>query len=157
MVDYGFKFKTPTARTISSLPAKLFGPRSNVMIVDPGLIGSIENNDSLINTSVFPEGFAGATKEKILIPVCCSKKRWCCIMLDLETTDICIYDPMGSSYIIRVRALAEKLATCLPDYTPRKYRVQPYQSDLGVQVDSYNCGVYVLVAFELFAGAAGLP
>ncbi|ETM30757.1 hypothetical protein L914_21570 [Phytophthora nicotianae] len=62
-------------------------------------------------------------------------------MLDLETTDICIYDPMGSSYILRVRAIAEKLATCLPDYSPRKYRVHPYQSDLGVQVDSYNCGV----------------
>ncbi|ETL77576.1 hypothetical protein L917_21482 [Phytophthora nicotianae] len=32
--------------TINTVMAKLFGPRSNVMIVDPWLIGSIESNNS---------------------------------------------------------------------------------------------------------------
>ncbi|GMF47033.1 unnamed protein product [Phytophthora fragariaefolia] len=68
----------------------------------------------------------------------------------------CIYDPMKSSYTVRVPALAESLIVQLPDYAPRKYRVHHYQTDLGIQVDSFNCGVYVLLAFEVFAGAQGL-
>ncbi|ETP53737.1 hypothetical protein F442_01382 [Phytophthora nicotianae P10297] len=35
-------------------------------------------------------------------------------------------------------------------------RVGTYESGLGVQVDSYNCGVYVLLAFEIFCGAEPL-
>ncbi|OWZ19049.1 hypothetical protein PHMEG_0006761 [Phytophthora megakarya] len=76
--------------------------------------------------------------------------------MNLELKDVCIYDPMKSSYANSVRAIMETLVTWLPDYAPRKYRAHHYQSDLGVQVDSYNCGVYVLLAFEEFAGAQGL-
>ncbi|ETM30618.1 hypothetical protein L914_21708 [Phytophthora nicotianae] len=44
----------------------------------------------------------------------------------------------------------------VPDFAPRTYRVQRVESDLGVQVDSYNCDVYVLLAFEAYAGAQDL-
>ncbi|GMF40777.1 unnamed protein product [Phytophthora fragariaefolia] len=77
-------------------------------------------------------------------------------MLDLDMKNVCTYDPMKSSYTVRVRALAESLIVQLPDYAPRKYRIHHYQTDLGIQVGSFNCGVYVLLAFEEFAGAQGL-
>ncbi|KUF93266.1 hypothetical protein AM587_10000684 [Phytophthora nicotianae] len=95
----------------------------------------------------------GATGEKILIPVICGKNHWCSIMIDLTCKDVLIYDPMNSSYGSKVRPLADKLVTMLPDFAPRKYRVRLYLSELGVQVDSYSCGMYMLLAFEVFAGA----
>ncbi|KAG3119022.1 hypothetical protein PI125_g2394 [Phytophthora idaei] len=64
-------------------------------------------------------------------------------MIDVELKDVYIYDPMASSYIVSIRAIAEKLVTQLPDYALRKYRVHHYQGDLGVQVDSYNCGTAI--------------
>lgn len=136
--------------------SKLFGERNDVVIVDPGVIGSIDNEDSPVNTRAFATIFAGKTNEKILIPICCSNTHWCCVMVNLNLNDVCIYDPMSSSYVVRVRAIAEKLAMQLPNYAPRKYRVHHYMGDLGVQVDSYNCGMYVLLAFEVFVGAQGL-
>ncbi|KAI9980283.1 hypothetical protein PInf_026464 [Phytophthora infestans] len=35
-------------------------------------------------------------------------------------------------------------------------RVRAFESGLGVQTDSYNCGIYVLLAFEMFCGAEPL-
>ena len=52
-----------------------------------------------------------------------------------------------------MRSLAEKLTSMVPDASPRRYRVRVYTDDLGVQVDSYNCGIYMLLAFEIFTGA----
>ncbi|ETO59257.1 hypothetical protein F444_22373 [Phytophthora nicotianae P1976] len=60
------------------------------------------------------------------------------------------YDPMSSSYSLTVRVLAQKIALHLPAITGR-YRVDPYVTDFGVQLDSYNCGIYVLLAFETFS------
>ncbi|KAF1775452.1 hypothetical protein GQ600_13346 [Phytophthora cactorum] len=52
--------------------------------------------------------------------MCCHKYHWCATMIDVELKDISIYDPTSSSYIVGVRAIAEKLATQLPDYAPRR-------------------------------------
>ncbi|KAG6944259.1 hypothetical protein JG687_00017967 [Phytophthora cactorum] len=78
---------------------------------------------------------------KILIPLCCHKNHWCRIVVDAQLKDACVYDLMFSSYNVSVRSIEEKLATKQPDYAPRKYCEHHYQGDLGVQVDSYNCGI----------------
>lgn len=142
--------------TMNIVMAKLFGSRSDVIIVDPSIIGSVEGEAMPGIAAVFADVFASVTNEKIFIPVCCSKNHWCGISLDLEMAEAAVYDPMGSTYALKVRALTEALLVQLPDYAPRKFRVRPYHTDLGVQVDSYNCGIYVLVAFEEIAGAKGL-
>ncbi|POM65766.1 Hypothetical protein PHPALM_18472 [Phytophthora palmivora] len=129
--------------TMNMVMAKLFGARNDVVIVDSSLVGSVDSRQTSLNTSIFSQVFAGKTSEKILIPVCWRKNHWCGIMMNLGLTGVCIYDSMGSSYALSVRGVAEKLVTQLPDYTPRIYRMHHYQSDLGVQVDSHNRGVYV--------------
>ncbi|ETP34000.1 hypothetical protein F442_17592, partial [Phytophthora nicotianae P10297] len=77
-------------------------------------------------------------------------------MLDLTTAEVLIIDPMNSSYRVEVRRLAKELMIMLPDFAPRKYRIRPYRSEFGAQVDSYNCGMYMLLGFEVFAGAESL-
>ncbi|GMF51989.1 unnamed protein product [Phytophthora fragariaefolia] len=105
--------------TINIVMAKLFGGRRDVTIVDPSIIGSVEGGHMPGVTAVLADVFANVTSGKILIPVCCSKTHWCGIILDLDMKNVCIYDPMKSSYTVRVRALAESLIVQLPDYAPR--------------------------------------
>ncbi|ETP16413.1 hypothetical protein F441_08972 [Phytophthora nicotianae CJ01A1] len=130
---------------------KLFAERVDTIGIDTSIAGNVMNGFLPVDT--MKSVLLGATGEKILIPVICGKNHWCSIMIDLTCKDVLIYDPMNSSYGSKVRPLADKLVTMLPDFAPRKYRVRLYFSELGVQVDSYNCGMYMLLAFEVFAGA----
>ncbi|KAF1786541.1 hypothetical protein GQ600_2578 [Phytophthora cactorum] len=59
---------------------------------------------------------------------------------------------MSSSYSNNTIVLAETLKPLLPLEDSLRFRVSPYATDMGVQVDSYNCGMYVLLAFEEFVG-----
>ncbi|ETI34850.1 hypothetical protein F443_18727 [Phytophthora nicotianae P1569] len=93
----------------------------------------------------------GVSREKILIPLYFNGNHWCAIMIDMTTRSIKYYDPMQSSYSKDVRALAERLAGLRPTTATERARVQPYPTDMGVQVGSYNCGIYMLLAFEMFA------
>ncbi|KAG3171322.1 hypothetical protein PI124_g3232 [Phytophthora idaei] len=99
---------------------KLFGPRKDVIVVSPDVIGSFGDVVTSVSMSMFADAIAGVKNEKILIPVCCHKYHWCAIMIDVELKDVYIYDPMASSYIVSIRAIAEKLVTQLPDYAPRR-------------------------------------
>lgn len=134
--------------TINTLMLRLFGKRTDVMLVDTSIAGNVMNGylpfqsmHSILST---------VDNQKILVPVICGKNHWCSIMINLILKDVSINDPMKSSYLTGVPALAEKVVTLLPGYGPRIYRVHPYESDLGVQVDSYNCGMFMLIAFEMF-------
>ncbi|KAG3077192.1 hypothetical protein PC121_g7490 [Phytophthora cactorum] len=69
---------------------------------------------------------------------------------------VAIYDSSSSTYLTCVRSVAQTLITLLPEGARPSPRVQTYESGLGAQVDSYNCGVYVLLAFEMFCGAESL-
>ncbi|KAG2796160.1 hypothetical protein PC129_g22615 [Phytophthora cactorum] len=103
-----------------------------------GSFGDVVTSDTMI---IFADAAAGGNNEKILIPLCCHKNHWCRIVVDAPLKDACVYDLMFSSYNVSVRSIEEKLATKQPDYAPRKYCEHHYQGDLGVQVDSYNCGI----------------
>lgn len=133
---------------------KLFAAREDTIAVDTSIAGNVMNGFLAVET--MKDVFAGMTNQKILIPVICNKNHWCAVMMDLSLKEVFIYDPMSSSYGVKVRPLAEKMVALLPDFATRKYRIRPYTSELGVQVDSYNCGMYMLLAFEIFAGAENL-
>ncbi|KAG2786496.1 hypothetical protein PC129_g5084 [Phytophthora cactorum] len=77
-------------------------------------------------------------------------------MMNLDKGKVAIYDSSSSTYLTCVRSVAQTLITLLPEGARPSPRVQTYESGLGVQVDSYNCGVYVLLAFEMFCGAEPL-
>ncbi|KAE9041417.1 hypothetical protein PR001_g6625 [Phytophthora rubi] len=140
--------------TVNTLMLKMFAANVNTVVVDTSVAGNVMNGFMPVES--MQKICTGVTKEQILIPVICGKNHWCSIMMDLMTKDVCIYDPMNSSYGVNLRPIADKLAMMVPNAAPRRYRVRAYHSDLGVQVDSYNCGVYMLLAFELFAGAENI-
>ncbi|KAE9341402.1 hypothetical protein PF008_g10642 [Phytophthora fragariae] len=140
--------------TVNTLMLKMFAANVNTVVVDTSVAGNVMNGFMPVES--MQKICTGVTKEQILTPVICGKNHWCSIMMDLMTKDVCIYDPMNSSYGVNLHPIADKLAMMVPNAAPRRYRVRAYHSDLGVQVDSYNCGVYMLLAFELFAGAENI-
>ncbi|KAE9352279.1 hypothetical protein PR003_g4456 [Phytophthora rubi] len=77
-------------------------------------------------------------------------------MMNLNQGKVFIYDSSASSYLVSLRAVAQKLITLLPNDVRPSTRLQIYESGLGIQADNYNCGVYVLLAFEKFCGAKPL-
>lgn len=70
--------------------------------------------------------------------------------MNLGKGKVVIYDSGSSSYLLSVRSIAQMLLLLLPDGARPRRRVQTYESGLGVQVDSHNCGVYALLAFKMF-------
>ncbi|GMF29188.1 unnamed protein product [Phytophthora fragariaefolia] len=123
--------------TVNMLVAKMFADRTYTIGVDTSVAGNVINGYLPILSM---QGvFTGLKQEKVLIPVICGRNHWCSIMIALTLKEVCINDPMASSYTLRVRSLAENLLGFLPDFAPRKYRVRLYVSELGVPVDSYNC------------------
>ncbi|GMF39725.1 unnamed protein product [Phytophthora fragariaefolia] len=115
---------------VNTLMMKMFAGQVNIVVINTSVIGNVMNGfmpvESMRNV------FAGVSTEKILIPVICDKNHWCLIMMDLVMKDVCIYDPMKSSYGVNLRSIADKLTIMVPDEAPRRYRVRAYQSDLGV-------------------------
>ncbi|KAF1783325.1 hypothetical protein GQ600_10778 [Phytophthora cactorum] len=64
--------------------------------------------------------------------------------VELERNENTNYDSMRLSNALTLRSLAHQLVPHLPQ-TEDRYRVDAYVSD-GAQLDSYNCGGYVLPA-----------
>eukprot|EP00644_Phytophthora_capsici_P019284 jgi/Phyca11/132892/e_gw1.255.8.1 len=106
-----------------------------------------------VNTHELAKMFFGMSNERVLLPINCNGVHWCSIMVDLATSEVLIYDPMSSSYMANARDVAQILIPLLPTPAKTRYRIRTYESELGTQMDSYNCGLFVLVAFEMFCGA----
>ncbi|ETM36636.1 hypothetical protein L914_16720 [Phytophthora nicotianae] len=77
-------------------------------------------------------------------------------MMNLDEGKVAIYNSSSSSYLISVCSVAQVLISLLPNDARPRPRVQTYEPGLEVQVDSYNCGIYVLLAFEISCGAQPL-
>ncbi|OWZ15086.1 hypothetical protein PHMEG_00011334 [Phytophthora megakarya] len=131
---------------------KLLLNREDEAVRYPSAVGNVVNSALSVCARELSI-FVGVSTEIVLIPVFCNKLHWSTIMIDLNYEEVVVYDPMPSTYAVGVRALAERLVTLLLEFAQRSFRVRPCANDLGVQVDTYNCGVYVLLPFEIFAGA----
>ncbi|EGZ12566.1 hypothetical protein PHYSODRAFT_317582 [Phytophthora sojae] len=128
----------------------MFRQNHAVVIVDPTYIQIGRRGEVNVNMDTIREIFFGMSDEKVLIPINVSGIHWCCIMIDLTKNDVLLYDSMCSSYLTKVRVVAEMLVAIIPDARVKRYRIRRVDGDLGIQFDSYNCGIYVLVSFELF-------
>ncbi|KAI9995002.1 hypothetical protein PInf_011887 [Phytophthora infestans] len=137
--------------TMSTVFNKVFGPSPDVIVVSPHAI-TVSMNIGHMDVDTLKGSFFGAATERVLIPINCNSSHWCAIMISLATGEVKCYDPMQSTYKVGVRAKAEQLKALLPDRAGR-YHVGFYDADFGIQTDSYNCGIYVLLASEVFSGA----
>ncbi|EEY67187.1 glycoside hydrolase, putative [Phytophthora infestans T30-4] len=63
---------------------------------------------------------------------------------------------MASSFSDIVRAVAQQMIVMLPDGVKPSTCLVHHDPELGVQSNSYNCGVYVLLEFEMFCGSEPL-
>ncbi|ETM50973.1 hypothetical protein L914_05089 [Phytophthora nicotianae] len=132
--------------------SKRFGLNPNVTIFDAESLGVVVDGNILADKEMIRRNLAGLSKELVLFPVNCNGNHWCSVMINLEKGSVAIYDSSSSSYLTSVRSVAQTLIMLLPELARPRPRVQTYESGLGVQLDSYNCGVYVLLAFEMFCG-----
>ncbi|ETP37903.1 hypothetical protein F442_14347 [Phytophthora nicotianae P10297] len=106
--------------TVNTLMLELFAERVDTIVVDTAIAGNVMNGFLPVETR--KNVFLGVTGEKILIPVICSKNHWCSVVIDLKAKEVLVYDPLNSSFGVKVRTLADKLVTILPGFVPRKYR-----------------------------------
>lgn len=139
--------------TITILLDKLFSARPDIVYIDPSSLCIVIDGVVSFHTQIFKELVSGLTTEVILLPINCKGIHWCSIMVSLDRREVTFYDPMYSSFSDDVRDVAKSIIPLLPEPVQSRYRVRRYESDLGAQTDSYNCGVFVMTAFELFCGA----
>ncbi|ETP05260.1 hypothetical protein F441_18101 [Phytophthora nicotianae CJ01A1] len=138
------------------LLTKLFLPGSGVVVFDAFTLGVVVDGEVSTSNDVIREALSGVSNDKVLIPVNCHGNHWCSIMINLEGGTVDVYDSSSSSYLVGVRAVAQKMMILLPTNVKKPARVRTFESSLGVQTDSYNCGIYVLLGFEMFCGAEPL-
>ncbi|KAG6587334.1 uncharacterized protein IUM83_02995 [Phytophthora cinnamomi] len=151
MVDLAAK-ETLSAQVMQMILHKLFGADPSVRVIDPSNLGI--SNEAITTDSVhFKRALAGTTKKmKVLFPINCNNNHWCVVLMNLEKGRVYVYDSMTSSYATTIRAVAQQMITMLPDGVRPSARLVTHDPGLGVQSDSYNCGVCVLLAFEMFCG-----
>ncbi|KUF76310.1 hypothetical protein AM587_10004712 [Phytophthora nicotianae] len=143
--------------TMCVVAEKLFGTDPNVTLIDPSHLGIILNGEITVNTDNITAFLRANSCDVVLIPVNCNRNHWCSIMVRSSSREVHIYDPMSSKYVTFVRAAAQKLIHLLRKTADEpSYSVHLYSSDVGVQYDSYNCDIYVLLSFEHFTGAPQL-
>ncbi|ETP04501.1 hypothetical protein F441_18732 [Phytophthora nicotianae CJ01A1] len=126
---------------------------NNVLVINPSNIG-ISNGAVTTDSGYFQRALAGVTKKmKVLFPINCNNNHCCTVLMDMKKGRVYVYDSMASSYAASVRVVAQKMIMMLPDGVRPSARLVTHDPGLGVQSDSYNCGVYVLLAFEIFCGS----
>ncbi|GMG18186.1 unnamed protein product [Phytophthora fragariaefolia] len=155
IVDLAAK-ETLSAQVMQLILHNLFGADPSIRVIDPSNLGV---SYGAITTEIghFKRAFAGATKTmKILCPINCNNSHWCAVLMDLGKCRAYVYDSMASSYISSVLAVTQQLVIMLPEDVRPNTRLLTHDPGLGVQTDSYNCGVYVLLAFEIFCGSEPL-
>ncbi|KAE9047384.1 hypothetical protein PR003_g2886 [Phytophthora rubi] len=141
-------------KVMQTITAKLFGNNPSIIGLDCARFGAIIDG---INVDEIKPVMYGVSDEKVLIPINCNGNHWCFIMIDLGNALLYYYDPMASIYAMKLRVLASKLKDVIQVADDRRIRVQPLTTNMGIQVDSYNCGVYNLLAFEMFVNPGAEP
>ncbi|GMF46049.1 unnamed protein product [Phytophthora fragariaefolia] len=148
--------KVTAAQVMQLILHNRFGADPSIRVIDPSNLG-VSNGAITTEIGHFKQAFAGATKTmKILCPINCNNNHWCAVLMDPGKCRAYVYDSMASSYISSVRAVAQQLIIMLPEDVRPNTRLLTHDPGLGVQTDSYNCGVYVLLAFEMFCGSEPL-
>ncbi|KAE9348619.1 hypothetical protein PF008_g7252 [Phytophthora fragariae] len=140
--------------TVNLLLRKLVGQRTDVVYVNPTSLNVVAVGDIYYETTHLKPFFYGLSTETVLLPVNCDGNNWCGIAIKLQEAAVLIYNTMGSSCIKVVRDLAKDVLPYLPPSpeSKRRYHIRSYESDIGIQTDSYNCGVFVLTMFEDVCG-----
>lgn len=139
--------------TMQHLLEKLFGTKSSIVVGSSYLITVESPTKVTLDNDRLADLLLGLSFEKVIIPVNAHGNHWCATMFDVSARILYTYDPMESSYRIGLRTAVINLSLMVPGRDKHRIRIQTYEPQLGIQTDSYNCGIYVLLAFEVFAGA----
>ncbi|GMF18831.1 unnamed protein product [Phytophthora fragariaefolia] len=133
---------------------KLFGADPSIIVASPNIVSVSVSEEVTTDAEGLEAIFFGTSSERVIIPVNGNGNHRSSIMIDLGAKHIYFYDPMKSKYKLGVRAVAHHIAVRISGWRQHQYRFLGYTPDLGIQTDSYNCGIYVVVACEIFAGTA---
>ncbi|KAE9292500.1 hypothetical protein PF008_g25047 [Phytophthora fragariae] len=136
--------------------SRKYGSASGISVIDPSSLGVVVEGTVRAPRKDIQRGMASLSTEKVLVPLNCGGNHWCAILMDLSKGECYVYDSTASSYISSVRAVAQTMLDLLPPGAHKTFRARIYDPGLGIQSDNYNCGIYVLLAFEIFCEAEPL-
>lgn len=123
--------------TFEILLEKLFsGPK--VVCIKPTTMLVVVEGAVSIDTHELAKLFFGLSNEIVLLPINCNGIHWCSIMVKLASSEVLVYDPMGSSYLANVRGVAQTVIPLLPTSRTR-YRLQIGQRLLPGQTAAAHC------------------
>ncbi|KAE8979164.1 hypothetical protein PR002_g24495 [Phytophthora rubi] len=111
--------------------SRKYGSASGISVIDPSSLGVVVEGTVRAPRKDIQRGLASLSTEKVLVPLNC-----------------------GGNHC--VRAVAQTMLDLLPPGAHKTFRARIYDPGLGIQSDNYNCGIYVLLAFEIFCEAEPL-
>ncbi|OWZ12755.1 hypothetical protein PHMEG_00014030 [Phytophthora megakarya] len=135
-----------------TLLGKLFRD-ANTVFIKPSSLSVVVHGVVSINKDNLGSLFFGLSSEKVLLPINCNGVHWCCVMINLAKSEVFLYDPMGSLFLENIRDVAKIITPLLPPPIINLAKTRLYESPLGFQCDTYNCGLKVMLALEMFCGA----
>ncbi|OWY96311.1 hypothetical protein PHMEG_00033450, partial [Phytophthora megakarya] len=145
--------ESPSDVSIRAIMRANFGNKTDTVCVDPSLISVVVGGKARSNFAGIKPSWSGVAHKTFVIPVNVDK-HWCGIMIDMDTGDVQVYDPLSSSDQADVVSVAKKLTAFIMPTPAKRFRQSTFVSGLGMQSDTYNWGIYVMAAFQKFYGGA---
>ena len=128
----------------------MFEVDQKVHVVSASVFGSVHGVDSLSLSTLQTAVDGGFDAQYICIPLAMYGNHWCGVVIDRNCGVVCYYDP-ASSYAGELEAIARQKVLRVTD---NHYRVRRFVPD-AVQLDNYNCGVFLLMFFESYVAGSG--
>ncbi|ETI36051.1 hypothetical protein F443_17753 [Phytophthora nicotianae P1569] len=120
--------------TLTAVMQALFAARSDLIYIEPAEHAVMIDGSVSVDVKQLAKVFAHLSNEIVILPINCG----------------------GDHCLEQVSDVAKEIVKLLPpSKSPRmRYHIRQFEFDIGIQQDSYNCGVFVLLACEMFCGAA---
>lgn len=112
----------------------------------PALLAEAADSDGI--REMFRGVFDNEVTAHVVVPLNLGNDHWCGIVVHVERQEILHYDPMASSYTLVARKVALELSRLGAEHYGSQFRVRAYEASSGIQLDNYNCGVFLLLFAE---------
>ncbi|KUG01940.1 hypothetical protein AM587_10004841 [Phytophthora nicotianae] len=123
-----------TDEVMHKILTKLLGFKPNIAIFDSSTLGIVVDGSVSTSNEIIREALAGVTNEKVLIPVNCNGNQWCAIIMYLAGGVVHVYDSSSSSYLVSVRAVAQKIVLLPPHVQKKQFECEHLRRDSEFRV-----------------------
>nr|CCA18087.1 conserved hypothetical protein [Albugo laibachii Nc14] len=130
---------------VAAVLRRLFQAEKGVTLM-PALLAEATDCDGI--REMFRGVFDNNVTAHVFVPLNLGNAHWCGIVVHLSRQEILCYDPMASSYTLAARKVALELSRLYAQHYGIRFRVRAYEASSGIQDDTYNCSVFLMLFAE---------